>query len=139
MLKRLKLLPAFLILTVFFHMKKTNGLAIDFTITDAYLLLSWLVSSPRYLVLFKRKAQAMARTGRSMKSYVDDMKKNVNVYQDFVNNTPVLMSELIENGGLDSFGAKLATFFFYLILLLVSPLVWFAGTVTNYLHLTKHH
>ena len=92
-------------------MKKTNGLAIDFTITDAYLLLSWLVSSPRYLVLFERKAQAMARTGRSMKSYVDDMKKNVNVYQDFVNNTPVLMSELIENGGLDSFGAKLATFF----------------------------
>ena len=122
--KRLRLIAAYGLLMLFFHLKKTSGFDFTPTIGDGYLLISWLVLAPRYLDQIDHSAQRFASTGRSTKDYVADMKKNMNLYQDFIYATTPVMATILENGGIDTIGVVIVKFVFQVLLVLTAPLLW---------------
>ncbi|EHJ25389.1 hypothetical protein HMPREF0541_02890 [Lacticaseibacillus rhamnosus ATCC 21052] len=122
--KRLRLIAAYGLLMLFFHLKKTSGFDFTPTIVDGYLLISWLVLAPRYLDQIDHSAQRFASTGRSTKDYVADMKKNMNLYQDFIYATTPVMATILESGGIDTIGVVIIKFVFQVLLILTAPILW---------------
>lgn len=120
--KRLRLIAAYGLLMLFFHLKKTSGFDFTPTIGDGYLLISWLVLAPRYLDQIDHSAQRFASTGRSTKDYVADMEKNMNLYQDFIYATTPVMATILESGGIDTIGVVIVKFVFQVLLVLTAPI-----------------
>ena len=131
--KQLRLFAAYVLLTLFFHLKQTSGLNLGWTPADAYLLVSWLVAAPLYLDKIERNAQRLAATGRSTKEYVAEMKKDMNVYQNFIYSTTPVMASILESGGMDRVSAVVVRFAFQLFLVLTAPLLWIVTLVIKWL------
>ncbi|QVI34413.1 hypothetical protein BVJ53_03470 [Lacticaseibacillus chiayiensis] len=133
MQKRIRLFAAYALLTLFFHLKKTNGLSVGLTLGDVYLLVSWLGVAPSFLDKIERNAQRLATTGRSTKDYVAEMKKDMNVYQNFIYSTTPVMASILESGGIDRISAFIVRFAFQLFLVLTAPLLWIGALLIKWL------
>ncbi|MDG3062002.1 hypothetical protein KTT66_10525 [Lacticaseibacillus casei] len=133
MQKRIRLFAAYALLTLFFHLKKKNGLNFGLTLGDVYLLVSWLGAAPNFLDKIERNVQRLAATGRSTKDYVAEMKKDMNVYQNFIYSTTPVMASILESGGMDRVGAVIVRFTFQLFLVLTAPVIWIGALLSKWL------